>query len=109
MSNQFVDFVVQNFRRRDERRKDRRNIFGERKYFFAEEVKNREGKGGKYLEEKNIFPCRGEEKRNRNWRKNLEKKKYFFRGEEKRRRKRRKIFGEANICLQRRRKTENEN
>ena len=37
------------------RRRKRRKIFKEGKYFFAEEKKNREGKGGKYLGEENIF------------------------------------------------------
>ena len=36
------------------RRRKRRKIFGEREYLFLKENKNREGKGGKYLEK--IFP-----------------------------------------------------
>ena len=40
-------------RRKTEMEKDK--IFGDRKYFFLEEKKNGEGKGGKYLENENIF------------------------------------------------------
>ena len=43
----------------------------------AEEKKNGEGKGGKYLEKGNIF-CREEEKRRRRRRKLLRGKKYSF-------------------------------
>ena len=38
------------------RRRKRRKLFGEGKYFFVEEKKSREGEGGKYLvKEDNIF------------------------------------------------------
>ena len=60
-------------RRKTEMEKDK--IFGDRKYFFLEEKKNGEGKGGKYLEKENIF----------------------FQV----RRKRRKIFGEGNYLVSR--------
>ena len=47
-------------RRKTEMEKDK--IFGDRKYFFLEEKKNGEGKGGKYLEKENI--CSVEAKKN---------------------------------------------
>ena len=54
MSNQIVDFVVQNFRRREEQRKNGRNIFGDRKYpFLGREERRR--KRRKICEKENIF------------------------------------------------------
>ena len=45
----YVDVYVL-FRRRRKTEKKRKKIFGEGEYLFLEENKNREGKGGKYLE-----------------------------------------------------------
>ena len=36
------------------------NIWRRKLFFFAEEKKNGEGNGGKYLEKVSIFFCRGE-------------------------------------------------
>ena len=48
------------FRGKQNRGRKMRNIFGDGKYFFAGEKINR-GKGGKYLERKNMFFCGGDE------------------------------------------------
>ena len=42
-------------RRRRKKKKEKRKSFGERKYPFAEEKKNIEGKGGKYLEKEKLL------------------------------------------------------
>ena len=44
------------------------------RFDFAEEKKNKKGKGGKCLEKENLFSCRGEGKRG----KYLEKENIFF-------------------------------
>ena len=65
------------------------------KIFFAVEKKNREGKGGQYLEKENMYIF-AEEKKNEEGRggKYFEKEDTynFLGGEEKQKRKRRKIF-----------------
>ena len=73
---------------------EEKNI-GEGKYSDGdEEKKNVEGKGGKYLENMNIFFAEKNsiEKRRRKY---LQNENCFGRADEKLRRKRRKIFGEG--------------
>ena len=62
-------------------------MFGQGRYFFWKERRNWEEKGGKYLENEDIFLA--EEK------KNGEGKYISFGGKEKQKRKKRKIFGEG--------------
>ena len=49
----------------EKRRRKRREIFGEGKYIFAEEKKNGEEKGVKYLEKEILLLAEKEEKRHR--------------------------------------------
>ena len=78
-------------RRKTEKEKEEKN--GEGKYSFAEEMENRERKGGEILEKENISFAEAK--------KNGEEKEenIFLRRRRKRRRKRREIFGEGKYFL----------
>ena len=67
---------------------------------FLEEKKNRERKGGKYLEKEYIFFCGGEGKRRRKRRK-IFGYGFFSGGEEKLQRKMRKVFEEGKYLVHR--------
>ena len=69
-----------------------------RRNFFSEEKENREGRGGKYFENENIF-FRGQVNREGKGGKYLEKENIFCRGEENWRR---KIYGEGKITTTKR-------
>ena len=83
-----------------ELRRKIRKIFGERKYIFAEEKKNGEGKGGKYLEKENIFFLRRRIRTEKEKEKNIWRRKIHI----LRRRKMRKDKEENMFFLRRRRK-----
>ena len=91
MEEEFIFYVIA-----EKWNRKRRKIFGEGKYFFADEKEKekREGKVRKYLEKENIYLWRRRKKQRRKRRKIFGEEYIFCCGEEKRRRKRKKILGE---------------